>query len=287
MTPEVKTLKLYDQSVIIPRDTYEVGVENFDFKVLSGSRILVTLFVESLEEGASIQFDALNSFTVDNKSQWENILSFSSNDTGYTKRVITDFNKFFRLKMTVTGGQVDCTLAVSVFDNALTTRIENAEIDVHLSHLDLPYRKHDSTRIGDGQYQAKLNEDGSFNVNIVNAPSENPEIVISTFNEAPSIPNGVETLIVGYTVPSGKRSKLQRIEFSGENIGTYNVYLNGNKMGQKHTWFNGPMHGEFSFVGTTEEGPELKAGDVIELKCFHVRPHPGSFSGRIQSIEIG
>lgn len=287
MTQEVKTVKLYDQSVLVPLDVWPIGVDNFDFKVITGSRILLSLFIKSIDVGASIRVDCFNSFTVDDRATWENILTFTASSDGWTKRVLTDFNKFFNIRFTVLGGDVECALAISVFDNALTTRIENAEIDVHLSHQDSPTRQHDSIRLGDGVYEAKFNADGSLNVNLVNAPGEIPENVVSKFNSTPSVVNGIETLIVGHIVPAGKKSKLQRIEFSGENIAVYNVYKNGVLMAQKHTWFNGPMHGEFSFLGTSEEGPELIVGDVIELKCLHVRPLPGNFSGRIQSLEIG
>lgn len=284
---EVKVFKLYDQAVLIPNDEYDEGLHEFDFKVFSGSRILITLFIKTLDPGASVSIDVLNSFTLDNDIGWDNILNLSSNAPGFSKRILTDFNKFFNIKMNVVGGNAELALGISVFDNAMTTRIENAEIEVKLSHLDAPYRPHDSIRLGDGQYQAIFNADGSFNVNIVNAPTANPEIIISQFNESPAVVSGIESLVVGYIVPALKKSKLQRIEFSGQNIATYNLYKNGIKFAQKHTWFNGPMHGEFSFIGTSEEGPELVAGDLIELKCVHSRPLPGDFSGRIQTIEIG
>jgi hypothetical protein len=285
--PEVKVFKLFDQAVIIPSDVYLAGIEYVDFKIFSGSRLLITLFIKSIDPLTTVTFDVLNTFTLDDTQFYDNVLTFSADTVGYTKRVLTDFNKFFKLKMTVVGGDVELAVAVSVFDNAMTTRIENAEIDVHLTDKQTSFRVYDSVRIGDGQYTALLNADGSFNVNIVNAPSTIPENVISKFNESPAITTGIETLIVGYTVPPAKKSKLQRVEFSGTNIGTYNLYKNGVKVGQKHTWFNGPMFGEFSFLGTSEEGPELIAGDILELKCVHSRPLPGDFSGRIQTIELG
>lgn len=286
-SPDVKVLKLYEQAVIVPDDEYEIGVQYFNFRIHSGSRLLFTLHTKNIDVGAKIQFDVLNSFTIDGPGFWDNVLQFSSEEVGYNKKVLTDFNKMFSLKMTVTGGMANVALAVAVFDNAMTTVIENAEVDVHLTDKHTSFRPHDSIRIGDGVYQAKINPDGSFNMNIVDAPTDTIETVISQFNETPAVPNGIETLIVGYTVPPTKKSRLQRIEFSGENIGTYCVYLNGQPFSKKHTWFNGPMFGEFSFLGTTEEGPKLNAGDLIELKIIHTRPFPGNFTGRIQLIELG
>lgn len=287
MASEKKILKLYDQSVIVPQDDYEEGLETFEFSIFTGSRILITVYVKQIDPGASYILTVENSFTVDNITAWDPILDFTSNTVGYQKRVLTDFNKFFRFKLEVIGGNVNLAIAASVFDNAMTTRIENAEIDVHLDHRDTSTRRHDSIRLGDGQYEAILNPDGSLNVNIVNAPSLTPEKSKNIFNETPAVPNGIETLIVGYTVPALKKSLLQRVEFSGENIGDYTLYLNGEKLSKKNTWYNGPMFGEFVFVGTSEDGPELLAGDIIELKCLHEAEWPGNFSGRIQVIEIG
>jgi hypothetical protein len=287
ISPDVKIIKLYEQAVIIPEDDYDVGVHYFDFRILTGSRLFFTVLSKSLPSGCSVQFDLLNSFTIDGPGNWDNVLSFTHDVLGYQKRVLTDFNKMFQVKMTVTGGTVSLIMALAVFDNAMTTVIENAEIDVHLTDKTVGIRPYDIVRMGDGTNQVKLNSDGSFNVNIVDAVSDTPENVVSKFNETPAVGSGIETLIVGYTVPPLLKSRLQRIEFSGENIGSYSVYLNGDLFAKKHTWFNGPMHGEFSFLGTTEEGPKLNAGDLIELKVIHQRPTSANFTGRIQLIELG
>lgn len=282
---EVKTFKLYDQAVLVPNDIYSPGIEYFSFKIISGSRLLLNLYVKSIDLGTTISVDVLNNFSLDTDIGWDNVLNITANGNGHFKKVLTDFNLFFQLKVTVTGGNAEFVLGASVFDNALTTRIENAEIDTHSDHRDLPGRPHDSIRIGNGAYEAKVNPNGSFDVNIVNSTNIN-EQVVSYFNKANAVVSGLETIIVSYTVPSLKTSKLQRVEFSGDNIGTYKLYKNGIQIGEKNVWFNGPMFGEFNFLGTTEEGPEFITGDIIELKVIHNRPNLGSFSGRIQAIEV-
>lgn len=286
-SPDVKILKLYEQAVIVPSDEYGVGTEEFEFRVLTGSRLLLTTNVKDIDLGAKVEVDVFNSFTIDGPGSWDNILNFTVEQTGYVKRVLTDFNKMFRVRVRITGGTVGMAMAIAVFDNAMTTRIENAEVDVHLTHKETSFRKHDSIRLGDGEFQAKFNADGSLNVNIVDAPSTIPERVHNQFNETPAVPNGVETLVVGYSIPSAKSGKLQRVEFSGENIASFTVYLNGVKIAKKQTYFSGPLNGEFNFTGFTEEGPLLSQGDLVELKVIHNRPSPGSFAGRIQLVELG
>jgi len=135
MTQEVKVFKLFDQSVLVPLDTYGPGIETFDFKVFSGSRILTTLFVKSIDPGASVSIEVLNNFSVDSVATWDLILSFSSNTLGHTKRIITDFNKFFQYRITVTGGSVEFAIAISVFDNSDSVPLENGELLDKLNKL--------------------------------------------------------------------------------------------------------------------------------------------------------
>lgn len=156
MTQEVKVFKLFDQSVLVPLDTYGPGIETFDFKVFSGSRILTTLFVKSIDPGATVSIEVLNNFSVDGIATWDSILTFSSNTAGYSKRILTDFNKFFQYKITVINGSVEFALAISVFDNAMTTQIENVQIDVQLSSKDSGSSEHDSIRIGDQNNEVEV-----------------------------------------------------------------------------------------------------------------------------------
>jgi hypothetical protein len=177
MTQEVKVFKLFDQSVLVPLDTYGPGIETFDFKVFSGSRILTTLFVKSIDPGASVSIEVLNNFSVDGIATWDSILSFSSNTLGHTKRIITDFNKFFQYKITITGGDVEFAIAISVFDNAATTVIENAEIDVNLSDKTSGLKPYDITRIGDGTRELKINGNDEVKVHDQDALDKLQQVV--------------------------------------------------------------------------------------------------------------
>jgi hypothetical protein len=153
MTQEVKVFKLYDQSVLAPLDLYTPGIETFDFKVFSGSRILTTLFVKSIDPGASVSIEVLNSFSVDSVATWDSILSFSSNTLGHTKRIITDFNKFFQYRITVAGGSVEFAIAISVFDNSDSVPLENDS-----SGLIVDNASPTIIYIGEGTYGASTSE---------------------------------------------------------------------------------------------------------------------------------
>lgn len=156
-------------------------------------------------------------------------------------------------------------------------------VDAHSSAVNTSTRVYDSIRIGDQNNELVINPGGSINVNVISATLAN-ETQRNFFNEALAVPSGIETSIVSYTVPTAK-AKLQRVSFSGQSIGTYNLYVNSTKIDAKHTWFNGPMFGDFTFVGGAEEGQTFVFGDKIELKIFHNRTS-GDFVGRIQVIEI-
>lgn len=280
-----KVYKLYDQGVIIPFTLGVVGVTEREFNIYTGSRLLFDLYVKSIDPGATITVDFLNNFTTeDGVVDFENILSISTNTLEHHKKILTDFNQFFKARVTIVGGNVEYALAINVFDNAMTTVIENAEIDAHITSKDVGTRLHDSVRIGDQDNELEVNDDGSINVNIVSSVSSN-EVEKNIFNEAPAVVSGIETSIVSYTVPALITAKIQRISFSGQSIGTFNLYKNGNKIDVKHTWFNGPMFGDFVFIGASEEGQVFAAGDKIELKVLHNRTS-GDFTGRIQLIEI-
>lgn len=193
MTQEVKIFKLFDQAVLVPMDTYSPGLENYDFKVFSGSRILTTLFIKSIDPGTVVSIEVLNNFSVDGVPTWDSILSFSSNTVGYVKRITTDFNKFFRYKVTVTNGNVEFALGISVFDNSATTVIENAEIDVHLSDKNSGIRPYDIVRIGDGTKELKINSNDEAKVHDEDVLDKLQEVVDAISGDNDTLPTGAAT----------------------------------------------------------------------------------------------
>ena len=101
-------------------------------------------------------------------------------------------------------------------------------------------------------------------------------IVFNEFNEISSVPAGPETLIVQFTVPFSNTASLSTIEFSGNNIAYYVMYLDSTKKSSTWTWFSGPMSDRWSYGGWV-----ISAGTVISVKVSHYRPAPGTFSAKI------
>lgn len=245
-----KTYKLYDSGVVLPITELSDTVENLFFKVTSGSRILFDVYVKSITPGSSASINFKNNFVIpEEQVVSESILTLNVNAVGHHKRIVTDFQQFFEVGINVVG-EVELGLAISVFDNSL-----------------------------------KTNLDGSINVNVVSSVFSN-EVEKNITNEVAIVPPGVETDIVSYTVPLNFTAKIQNISFSGSSIGTFSIYKNNELIDRKHTWFSGPLFGDFKFHGAAEEGQTFVAGDVIKLKVIHSRT-PGDFIGRIQLLEIG
>lgn len=174
---------------------------------------------------------------------------------------------------------------VQLSDGSIDIGTVNAELEVQLSHqnnVQDPGDIADSVQIGDGVEILQVNPDGSINVNIVlagNGVSKN------IYNEVSSVASSTTTSIVTYTVPLGKKATLNLVEFTGSNIGTYEVRVNGSNIAKKRTWFNGNMSGEFNFSSFPNHGIILSAGDIIRLRVTHDRPMVGDFEGRILLVE--
>jgi hypothetical protein len=128
------------------------------------------------------------------------------------------------------------------------------------------------------------NSDGSINVNVVEAPVAG-HTVRSIFGEITSVPNGSQTQITFYTVPVSKTGVLERISVSGDNLARFDVYLNGTLFDTKRSWY-GDFNAGFEFMTGTSDGFTLNAGDTISIKVTHNSPFLGSFTARIQVLEI-
>ena len=109
--------------------------------------------------------------------------------------------------------------------------------------------------------------------------------VKSFFGQAPAVASGSETLVSSYTVPLAKTAYLVKVQFSGTNVATYNVYHNASLIAVYRTYFGSRLGDELQFACVSVEGLLLAAGDVVTLKVIHSRPFIGDFDGRIQILE--
>lgn len=165
-----------------------------------------------------------------------------------------------------------------------------ASLDVQLSHQDNypnPGDIHDSVRIGNGTNELTVNEDGSINVRLIGVTGEQVNgTVVSYFDEVSGVSAGVETTIISLAVGLGETLHLAKIDAGGENIGLFNVYVNGSLVAKKRTYFQGGYDVVFDFQSEPDRGIKLSAGDVIEVKVTHNRPGSASFEAQVVALRV-
>jgi len=278
-----KKLQMFNSHVLQTRENF--GGQAFsDFELVTGSRLVWALSIKTIDPGASIVVNIKNGFTRD--FPFETILNITGNAAGFYKKVLTDTHNLFDVDVTVVGGNATYALGVSISDNALTTRIENAEIAVDLNHILQSNGEYDSVRIGDGVEELEINPDGSINVNIVNT-SVVPEIVRPVFNKITSVVDSIRSSIVSHTASLTKQTYLQFISVSGNNIADYELEINSSVIDERNTYFGGPLSEQFEFNAYSENGMLITPGQKIEVFSTHYRSDLGDFSSRIQILEVG
>ena len=103
--------------------------------------------------------------------------------------------------------------------------------------------------------------------------------VRSNLFDSAVVVSGATSNIVSFTVPAGKELELELIEFSGSNIATYEVEINGSVEAKRRTWFNGTLSGEFIFNKLL-----VDENLIIRLRVENFRPSSGDFEGRILGV---
>jgi hypothetical protein len=114
-------------------------------------------------------------------------------------------------------------------------------------------------------------------VTITNAPTSSATYK-NEFNQISAVPTSVETLIHSYTIPVGKVFTLTLVEVGGENVATYNVYLNGVLFAVRRTEFM-KLNEEFQFYST-----QMIASDIITIKVIHYRSVASKHETRIYGV---
>lgn len=261
-------LQIYENVVPIKQVNF-TGVMEYDFYVVSGSQLLVHLKIDSIDSGADVEVEILNSFSADDLEVFDTI---SGGAVGSFRKVLADFESVFRLRVTVSNGNASFKVATRLYDNA-----SSANLSLNLD------QSTDSIAIGDGEDLISVNPDGSLNVNIVSEGAVDSEIT-NTFGTAASVSTGVLTTVASYTVPGSTITELLRVEGSGSNIALYEVYKNATLIAKKRTNFGSDLSVVFDFLSGLR-GVPLAEGDVVTIRVLHNRPYTGNFEGRIQTIK--
>lgn len=166
---DVTTLRVYETRTLLQRAAFTGSVEQVA-QIVTGSRMLVSLVVTAIDPATTVTVHLDNTFTTD--LGYDTIDTFGTSAVGRVKRIVSDFHNIFRFRVVITGGNATFALGASIFDNAMTTRIENAMIDVDLSHTVDPMGNFDSVRIGDGTDLLNINPDGSINASVSIDPAD-------------------------------------------------------------------------------------------------------------------
>lgn len=275
------SFRVYETRTIVKKEAF-TGTGTEAFYVLSGSRMLVTLLVTDIDPATTVNVFVDNNFDTDELD--DTILTLSANSVMRVKRVLTDFHNQFNFRYTVTGGNATFKVGVSIFDNAMTTRIDNAIVEVDLHHTVDVQGNFDSVRIGDGTDLLDIDPSGAIPVIVQDAADET---AINEFSEALLVVNGLETTILTYTVPPGKTAYLSRIDVSGENIARYEVYVDAELIARKRTWFGQGLNDTFDLTLSSRRGLVVQPGEIIRVKVIHERPFPATFEARLQGMLKG
>jgi hypothetical protein len=188
-------LELYETRLLLSKvaGVGETGVSKINIR--TGSRILVTLRVVQIDPGTTLNIYVEDTFSIDDA--YDSIDTIATDSTGVIKRVYTDFNSFLQFRYSVIGsGTATFKVAVVVFDNASSTRIENAQISVNLDHQVDVLGHYDSVRVGDGTREVSVNSDNSINVNTYERLLE---LVAASKFLTLSNPDSISTSVVGDT----------------------------------------------------------------------------------------
>lgn len=141
---------------------------------------------------------------------------------------------------------------------------------------------HSSVRIGDGTNEAQVTSGGALKVFPVTTGAMGE--TVNTYTEVSSVAAATLTTVVTYTVPASTTAVLEKINSSGTNLATYQVFVNADVIDTKRTHWGGGFNALFDFI-SNGAGYGLVAGDVVTLKIIHDSVFLGDFEGRIQVVE--
>jgi len=92
------------------------------------------------------------------------------------------------------------------------------------------------------------------------------------FNAIPSVASGSTIVMIAYTVPVGKKVKLDSIQVSGTNIAKYRVKINGSPFAIRRTNFGTELNTEFVMYSY-----EVAASGIVEVEVTNNRPYSGDY----------
>lgn len=99
---ERPTLRLYESLTLMNLDSVSGEYESF-LDILSGSKLVVTLQVTSIDPDANVSVSIRSAFSAD--GTYDELNTISRSAVGSTTVVVTDFHALFKIIVTVTAGK--------------------------------------------------------------------------------------------------------------------------------------------------------------------------------------
>lgn len=213
-------------------------------------------------------------FDVDRNTLRVSIIDGSTGDGSGFEVIISHLNDSIRLG-DGTNFFTSTTVGPKVgLDVAIINPISIADLDASKDNVAI----HDS----DGD-ELKINPDGSINVSSVSSVNTTGLIA---YNEVSSVATSVETTIVTHAALASRRTFLQKVSASGDNIAKYRVKINGVIVDMKRTMFGSDLNADFIFDGEGNYGYEILPGDIISVTVIHPRTGSADFNAKIMYLEI-
>lgn len=107
---------------------------------------------------------------------------------------------------------------------------------------------------------------------------------VSVYGEAAAVVNGIETNVVTYTVPAGKKLFLSAAEMEGDNVAAFRVKQDGTTIARarfSYTQFTGRV----SFEALPSAALLIPAGVVLTVAVYQeARESSGNYSARILGV---
>jgi hypothetical protein len=96
-----------------------------------------------------------------------------------------------------------------------------------------------------------------------------------------SVPPGGFTNVLVYTVPSGRTLYLSAAYASGENLGRYELLINGVVKDRRRTWWGGSFNVSFDLSISGRLGLPVLAGQQVVIRARHENLQSGIFDGKL------
>lgn len=284
MADRVDRMELYDSRGVVSLKTYAPGVYTQQLET-QGNSILTTVFVKTLDVGASVKVEYYESGVGTEEGELikldEHPLLNSAPQS--SKILVTRMHNKPFIKMTVTGGNARFGIYLTVvasfaseLDSALLFEGEPF-LDDEIKGLMVAGVDSDSNtvqffRFKNGKLQVDIGQSGAGQA-------------LNEFNED-SILGGTTSAVLTYTVPVGKILTLSSIECDGDNIATYRVKRGSNTIAKKSTsfWADEVFFDFRTGQGIDQSGIDILASETIEVEVENFRPDLADFSARLIGV---